>query len=222
MNKSVICSVKSKQKKNLEGKTTRYEVKGCVGSKALTGVGQALVVSDAELAKECFNTSDMVFATRPKALAAELMGYNYATFGLGPYGDYWRTMHKMVMIEVLSQRRVEMLTYIRLPEVRGSMKNIYEACFLELLETFVVSDFLPYLKCLDLGGYQKERKKTAKEIDSILEGWLEEHRKQRESGEHQNVGENDFMNVLISIREDTSRQEFMGFDHDTMIKATSL
>ncbi|GKB56448.1 cytochrome P450 CYP82D47-like protein [Tanacetum coccineum] len=44
--------------------------------------------------------------------------------------------------------------------------------FLELLETFVVSGFLPYLKCLDLGGYQKERKKTVKEIDSILEGWL--------------------------------------------------
>ncbi|GJS70119.1 cytochrome P450 CYP82D47-like protein [Tanacetum coccineum] len=125
---SAICSVQSKQKRIWREKTTRYEVTGEWFQKHPTGVGQALVVSDAELAKECFNTSDMVFATRPKALAAELMGYNYATFGLGPYGDYWRTMHKMVMIEVLSQRRVEMLTYIRLPEVRGSMKNIYEAC----------------------------------------------------------------------------------------------
>ncbi|GJZ48651.1 cytochrome P450 CYP82D47-like protein [Tanacetum coccineum] len=240
------------------------------------GVHKALVVSDADIAKECFTTNDRVFATRPKSLAVELMGYNYAMFGLGPYGDYWREVRKMVMIEVLSQRRVEMLSYIRVPEVRTSMKDIYEAwvrnkervdsdklCveikklfgnfqlniitrtisgkrfssgdeesvrvlavarkFIELLGTFVVSDFLPYFKWLDLGGYQKEMKKTAKEIDNIFEGWLEEHRKRRRvSGEHQLEGEHDFMNVFLSILEDASKQEFTGFDHDTMIKATSL
>ncbi|GJS70122.1 cytochrome P450 CYP82D47-like protein [Tanacetum coccineum] len=201
------------------------------------GIYQALVVSDGDIAKECFTKNDMVFATRPKSLAVELMGYNYAMFGLGPYGDYWRTMRKMVTMELVSQRRIDMLTYIRVPEVRASMKDIYEAWvsnketthsdkvhveikklfgnfvlnittrtisgkrfppgdkqgdhvlavvrkFFELLETFVVSDFLPYVKCLDLGGYQKEMKKTAKEMDNIFEGWLQEHRKQRESQEH--------------------------------------
>nr|GEV99209.1 cytochrome P450 CYP82D47-like [Tanacetum cinerariifolium] len=240
------------------------------------GVHKALVVSDADIAKECFTTNDRVFATRPKSLAVKLMGYNYAMFGLGPYGDYWRKVRKMIMIEVLSQRRVEMLSYIRVPEVRTSMKDIYEAWvrnkesvdsdklrveikklfgnfqlniitrtisgkrfssadeegvrvlavtrkFLELLGTFVVSDFLPYFKWLDLGGYQKEMKKTAKEIDNIFEGWLEEHRKRRRVfGEHQLEGEHDFMNVFLSILEDASKQEFTGFDHDTMIKATSL
>ncbi|PWA49832.1 cytochrome P450 [Artemisia annua] len=239
------------------------------------GVHQALVVSDAEIVKECFTKNDMVFATRPKSLVVELVGYNYAMFGLAPYGDYWRTMRKMVMIEVLSQRRVEMLSSIRVPEVRTSMKHTCEAWvrnkestgsnklqvelkklfenfqlniitrtisgkrfspgdkegtrvlavarkFLEFLGTFVVSDFLPYAKCLDLGGYQKEMKKTAKEIDNMFEGWLEEHRKQRESGEHQGESEHDFMNVFISILEGASREEFTGFDHNTMIKATSL
>ncbi|GJQ91243.1 cytochrome P450 CYP82D47-like protein [Tanacetum coccineum] len=239
------------------------------------GVHQALVVSDAEIAKDCFTKNDMVFATRPKSLVVELMGYNYAMFGLAPYGDYWRTMRKMVMIEVLSQRRVEMLSSIRVPEARTSIKHICEAWvrnkestgsnklqveikklfenfqlnsitrmisgkrfspgdeesarvlavarkFIELLGTIVVSDFLPYVKCLDLGGHQKEMKKTAKEIDNIFEGWLEEHRKQRESGEHQCEGKHDFMNVFISILEGATREEFTGFDHNTMIKATSL
>ncbi|GKD28124.1 hypothetical protein Tco_1234338, partial [Tanacetum coccineum] len=73
------------------------------------------------------------------------------------------------------------------------------------------------------GGYQKVMKKTAKEIDNIFEGWLEEHQKrQRVSGEHQFEGEHDFMNVFLSILEDTSKQEFTGFNHDTMIKATGL
>nr|GEV56559.1 cytochrome P450 CYP82D47-like [Tanacetum cinerariifolium] len=194
---------------------------------------------------------------------------------LGPYGDYWRTMRKMVTMKLVSQRRIEMLTYIRVPEVRASMKDIYEAWvsnketthsdklhveikklfgnfvlnittrtisrkrfppgdkqgdhvlavvrkFFELLETFVVSDFLPYVKCLDLGGYQKEMKKTAKEMDNIFEGWLEEHRKQRESREHQHEGKDDFMDILLSVLEGASRHEFAGLDQDTVIKATCL
>ncbi|GKB72065.1 cytochrome P450 CYP82D47-like protein [Tanacetum coccineum] len=176
------------------------------------------------------------------------------------YGDYWRTMRKMVTMELVSQRPIEMLTYIRVPEVRASMKDFYEAWvsnkktthsdklhveikklfgnfvlnittrtisgkrfppgdkegdhvlavvrkFFELLETFVVSDFLPYVKCLDLGGYQKEMKKTAKEMDNIFEGWLQEHRKQRESQEH-NEGKDDFMDILLVRSFDSSGVDF--------------
>lgn len=215
------------------------------------GVHQALVVSDAEIAKECFTKNDIVFATRPKSLAVELMGYNYAMFGLAPYGDYWRTIRKMAMKHICE-------AWVRNKESTGSNKlqveitkpfenfqlnnitrtisgkrfspgdeestRVLEAAskFLELLGTFVVSDFLPYVKCLDLGGHQKAMKNTAKEIDNIFDGWLEEHRKQRESGEHQCEGEQDFMNVFISILEGASREEFTGFDHNTMIKATCL
>lgn len=37
------------------------------------GVHEALVVSDAEIAKECLTTHDKVFASRPKSKAAEIM-----------------------------------------------------------------------------------------------------------------------------------------------------
>lgn len=238
------------------------------------GVHKALVVSDAEIAKECFTTNDKAFASRPKSLAVEHLSYNYAMFGLGPYGEYWKQVRKMVTVQILSQRRVEMLAHIRVPEVRASMKEIYQAWdrsketidsdmlpmemdqifrnlvlnivtrtisgkrfspddekavrvqvvvrkFFELLGTFLVSDFIPYVKCLDLGGHKKAMKLSAKEMDDILQGWLDEHKKRRDSTK-QYEGTQDFMDVLISVLEGASKEEYPGFDHDTIIKATSL
>ena len=54
------------------------------------GVHRTLVVSSWEIVEECFTTNDKAFANRPKTLALELLGYNYAMFGFSPYGRYWR------------------------------------------------------------------------------------------------------------------------------------
>ncbi|KAL8257077.1 hypothetical protein R6Q59_029118 [Mikania micrantha] len=90
------------------------------------GVHQALVVSNRDVAKECLTTNDKVFASRPKSKATEIMAYNYAMFGLAPYGDYWRQVRKIIMLEVLSQKRVEMLGDVRVSEVRSCMKDVYD------------------------------------------------------------------------------------------------
>lgn len=224
------------------------------------------------IAKECLTTNDKVFASRPKSEAIKLMAYNYATFGFALYGDYWRQVRKIIMLEVLSQRRVEMLGCIRVSEVRTSIKDVYDAWvenkesensdevkmemsqwfgnlminimvriisgkrflpnddervrfqtvvkkFYDLVGAFVVSDFIPYLKCLDVGGHIKAMKKTAEDFDNIFEGWLKEHKIEREYGQ-QREGSQVFMRVLISILEGASEEDFPGFDHDTIIKAT--
>ncbi|KAJ9567399.1 hypothetical protein OSB04_003365 [Centaurea solstitialis] len=239
------------------------------------GVHQALVVSNKEIAKECFTTNDKVFASRPKSVASELMAYDYAMVGLTPYGEYWRQVRKIVVLELLSQRRVEMLGHVRVSELRASSREIYEAWvsnketkgldmvkvdmkqwfgnmvlnvvvriisgkrfspddeegvrfqrvarrFFELLGTFVVSDFIPYVKGLDLGGYEKEMKTIAKEMDDFIEGWLEENKREKGASEKKHEGNQVFMDVLISILEGASEGDFPGFDHDTIIKASCL
>ncbi|KAF5758991.1 putative cytochrome P450 [Helianthus annuus] len=69
------------------------------------GVHQVLVVSSGEVAKECFTTNDKVFASRPKSKATEIMAYNYAMIGLAPYGDYWRQVRKIVMLEIFFSKK---------------------------------------------------------------------------------------------------------------------
>ncbi|KAJ9704894.1 hypothetical protein PVL29_003106 [Vitis rotundifolia] len=60
------------------------------------------------LAKKCYTTSDKVFATRPRSLAIKLMGYDHGSFVFAPYGPYWCDVRKLAMVELLSNRQLEM------------------------------------------------------------------------------------------------------------------
>ncbi|PON82421.1 Cytochrome P450, E-class, group I [Trema orientale] len=91
----------------------------------------------------------------------------------------------------------------------------------------VVSDAIPYLRWFDFGGYEKAMKKTAKELDQVLEEWLEEHKRKRsnDSGQVMNVDhdqQRDLMSVMLSILDEDGTEEFSNHDADTIIKATCV
>ncbi|KAL6124048.1 hypothetical protein ACLB2K_076564 [Fragaria x ananassa] len=73
--------------------------------------------------------------------------------------------------------------------------------FLRLGGGFVISDAVPYLRWLDLGGYEKAMKKTAKELDGALQKWLEEHKQKRSTNSlHEGVllGRTDTTTVTLT------------------------
>ncbi|GMI90650.1 cytochrome P450, family 82, subfamily C, polypeptide 4 [Hibiscus trionum] len=90
------------------------------------GVHPTLVVSNSEVAKECFTTNDKAFAGRPRSLAAEILGFNFAMFGFSTYGPYWRHVRKIATLEILSNRRLEKLKHVRESETKESIKRLYE------------------------------------------------------------------------------------------------
>ncbi|TYH11826.1 hypothetical protein ES288_A06G016700v1 [Gossypium darwinii] len=87
--------------------------------------------------------------------------------------------------------------------------------FFVLSGKFLISDALPFLRWLDIGGDLKCMKKTAKQLDQVVQGWLREHKQKR--AENKANGEEDFMGVMLSIPSD-------GEEHhaDTISKATCL
>lgn len=233
------------------------------------GVHRALIVSSWEMAKECFTTNDKAFANRPKVVALEIMGYNYAMFVFSPYGPYWRQVRKRASLELLSNHRLDLLKHVGESEVSTSIRETYkdwiqdnnmvidmerwlgfitsnvvlrmvvgkrfegsatkgenesDRCrkvlrtFFDLTGKFVVGDAIPALRWLDVGGYEKAMKQTAKDLDHIVGGWLEEHKQSKASGEvkeHQ-----DFMAVMLSCA--ANDEEICDFDADTIIKSTIL
>ncbi|KAJ0024021.1 hypothetical protein Pint_08875 [Pistacia integerrima] len=218
------------------------------------GVYPALVVSSWEVAKELFTTYDVDVSSRPKLTTGKLLGHNYANFGFSPYGAYWREMRKITAVELLSNRRLDLLKHVRATEVEHALKEIYKLwtkarnesshvlvetkqwfgdlnlnvilrmvagkryfgadaatdekevrrCrkamreFFDLAGLFVVRDALPFLGWLDIGGYEKAMKKTFKELDSLVEEWLEEHRRKKEAGETIIVGATDTTTVNLT------------------------
>ncbi|KAJ9186653.1 hypothetical protein P3X46_002200 [Hevea brasiliensis] len=91
--------------------------------------------------------------------------------------------------------------------------------FIDLSGKFVAADAIPFLRWLDIGGYERAMKKTAKDLDLIAEGWLKEHKEKKASGVKK--GEEDFMGLMLDILDDDA-QLVVGRDSDTVNKATSL
>ncbi|XP_031281526.1 xanthotoxin 5-hydroxylase CYP82C4-like [Pistacia vera] len=233
----------------------------------------AFVVSSWEVFKECFTTNDKALASRPTTTAAKLMGYDCAVFGFAPYSPFWREMRKIATLELLSNRRLEMLKDVRISEVDMSIRHLYSlwaknnslpvlvdlkrwledmtlnmvvrmvagkryfgtsadsdearhcrksiSRFFHLIGIFTVSDALPHFGWLDFRGHKKAMKKTAKDLDAILEGWLEEHRQRRVSGGIKTEGEEDFIDVMLSLQEEGKLSNFQ-YDENIGVKSTCL
>ena len=226
------------------------------------------------MAKECLTANDQVSSSRPELLAAKHLGYNYAMFGFSPYGSYWREVRKIISLELLSNRRLELLKDVRASEVVTSIKELYklwaekkknesglvlvemkqwfgdltlnvilrmvvgkryfsasdasenkqaQRCrrvfreFFHLVGLFAVVDAIPFLGWLHWGRHENTLKKTAIEMDSIAQEWLEEHRRRKDSG-HDNSTQ-DFMDVMLSV---LNGKNLGDYDADTINKATCL
>ncbi|KAL4318243.1 hypothetical protein GQ457_18G020290 [Hibiscus cannabinus] len=90
------------------------------------GIHPTLVVSSWDVIKECFTTNDKVFPTRPRTLTAKIMGYDHALMGSAPYGPYWRHTRKIATVELLSNRRLELLKHVREAEINVFLKQLYD------------------------------------------------------------------------------------------------
>ena len=84
------------------------------------------MVTTWEMAKECLTANDQVSSSRPELLAAKHLGYNYAMFGFSPYGSYWREVRKIISLDLLSNRCLELLKDVCASEVVTSIKELYK------------------------------------------------------------------------------------------------
>ncbi|KAL5080125.1 hypothetical protein RYX36_008546 [Vicia faba] len=88
------------------------------------GTKHALVLSNWEMAKDCYTINDVAVSSRSKLVAIEHIAYNQASFGFAPYGPYWREMRKIVSM-FLSNRGMEQLSHVRVTEVKTSIKELF-------------------------------------------------------------------------------------------------
>ncbi|KAK2999250.1 hypothetical protein RJ639_024501, partial [Escallonia herrerae] len=83
-----------------------------------------VVVSSPEIAKEMMKTHELIFAQRPYFLAARILSYDSTNIVFAPYGEYWRQLRKICIMELLSARRVKTFRTIREDEVSNVIQEI--------------------------------------------------------------------------------------------------
>nr|ASW21051.1 cytochrome P450 CYP82D1.2 [Scutellaria baicalensis] len=209
------------------------------------GVHRAVVVSSWELAKEIFTTHDTAVMARPRLIADDYLSYDGASLGFSPYGPYWREIRKLVTTELyklweekkdgsgrvlvdmkqwlgnLSLNLVSRMVVGKrfyggddsetTKRWRGVMRE-----FFQLIGQFIPGDGLPFLRWLDLGGFEKRTRDTAYELDKIIAMWLAEYRKREYSGDDK---EQCFMALMLSLVQANPTLQ-LHYDADTIIKAT--
>nr|AYM55608.1 cytochrome p450 [Croton stellatopilosus] len=92
------------------------------------GSTKTLVVSSAEAAGEVMKTHDIVFSNRPKKTAADIFLYGGLDIGFSPYGEYWRQLKKISVVELLSLKRVQSFNFVREEEAASLVEKIRSAC----------------------------------------------------------------------------------------------
>ncbi|KAI3876587.1 hypothetical protein MKW92_015618, partial [Papaver armeniacum] len=77
----------------------------------------ALVISSTDVAKEVFRTHDIVFSNRPAFHCVKKLSYGCTDIVFSPYGEYWREIRKISILELLSPKRVASFRAVRKEEV---------------------------------------------------------------------------------------------------------
>jgi cytochrome P450 len=83
-----------------------------------------IIVSSPEMAKEFMKTHDLAFCDRPNLLMPTLWSYNATNIAFSTYGEHWRQLKKICVVELLNTKRVESFRHIREEEVSKLVKSI--------------------------------------------------------------------------------------------------
>ncbi|KAG6404319.1 hypothetical protein SASPL_136565 [Salvia splendens] len=81
------------------------------------GFSPVLVISSAEKARDIFRNHDLAFSGRPALYALDKICYNLSCVSTAPYGAYWREARRILVLELMTAKRVDSFHHIRAEEV---------------------------------------------------------------------------------------------------------
>ncbi|KAJ1417596.1 Cytochrome P450 [Sesbania bispinosa] len=85
-----------------------------------------LVVSSADAASMIMKTHDSVFCDRPQRKLFDIMLYGSREVASAPYGEYWRQIKSVLVLQLLSNKRVQSYRRVREEETARMMEKINE------------------------------------------------------------------------------------------------
>ncbi|XP_054825543.1 cytochrome P450 81E8-like [Prosopis cineraria] len=88
-----------------------------------------MVVTSLSTFQECFTTNDITFANRPRLIDGKYIGYNYTSISFTSYGDHWRNLRRIMMVEILSTHRLNNFLETRTDEMRRLARKLaHDSC----------------------------------------------------------------------------------------------
>jgi cytochrome P450 len=92
------------------------------------GAVPTLVVSSAEAAREVLKTHDAAFASRHQTPTLDVFSLGGRDILFSPYGELWRQLRRICVLELFSARRVQSFRRIREEEAAGLLRSVADSC----------------------------------------------------------------------------------------------
>lgn len=86
-----------------------------------------IVASSAEAAKEIMTMHDHILCTRPLSSSAKVLNKHGPGLTFAPYGDHWRQLRKICVVELLNAKHISSFWPTREEEVLGFIRSISSA-----------------------------------------------------------------------------------------------
>ncbi|XP_022568820.1 cytochrome P450 71B23 isoform X2 [Brassica napus] len=86
-----------------------------------------VIISSNKAAEEVLKTHDLDCCSRPETIATKKISYNFKDIGFAPYGEEWRALRKLAVIELFSLKKLNSFRYIREEENDLLVKKLSEA-----------------------------------------------------------------------------------------------
>nr|VDC83900.1 unnamed protein product [Brassica rapa] len=201
-----------------------------------------VVISSSEAAEQVLKLHDLVCCSRPKTVATGKLSYGFKDIGLAQYGEYWREMRKLVVIELFSLKKVRSFRKIREEEVGLMVKkvvalgqNFNESGFFigkgrleELLNELVLvlggftcSDLFP---CGGLGrfldwlfGGHNRINKVFEELDAFYQHVIDDHLKhEAHAGKKAMDSQADIAALLLGMMDKQGDKDYLKLSIDNI------
>ncbi|CAA7061644.1 unnamed protein product [Microthlaspi erraticum] len=91
------------------------------------GFVPVVVISSSESAEEVLKTHDLECCTRPKALGMQTFSRKGKDIGFASYGEEWRELRKLAILEFFNTKKVRSFRYIREEENDLMIKKLTES-----------------------------------------------------------------------------------------------
>ncbi|VVA91177.1 unnamed protein product [Arabis nemorensis] len=91
------------------------------------GFVPVVVISSREGAEEALKTQDLECCSRPETVSTRMISYNFKDIGFAPYGEEWKALRKLVVMELLNMKKFQTFRYIREEENDLFVKKLTES-----------------------------------------------------------------------------------------------
>ncbi|ESQ35509.1 hypothetical protein EUTSA_v10007507mg [Eutrema salsugineum] len=91
------------------------------------GFVPVVVISSKEAAEEVLKIHDHEYCSRPETVGTRKISYNGKGIGFAPYGEEWKAMRKLSVVELFSMKKLQSFRYIREEENDLFVKKLSES-----------------------------------------------------------------------------------------------